>query len=85
VTDYLRLVTGWCTADVEIMVHPGILDARNYFSWQKLFDKKQALLSRIKNNWLNSCTFCLELQFFGQIPAHLLQIMKFLSIKLNGK
>ena len=32
------------------MVHPGILDARNYFSWQKLFDKNTHFCCKIQNN-----------------------------------
>ena len=33
------------TSDVQIVVHPGILAARNYYRWQKLFAKNHALLS----------------------------------------
>ena len=55
-----------CLADVEIMVHPGILDARNYFSWQKLFDKNHALLLRIQNNLLDSRTLVANCNVFDK-------------------
>ena len=32
-------------ADVQIMVQPGSIAARNYTSWQKLFDKNHAFFS----------------------------------------
>ena len=53
-------------SDLEIVVHPVILDDRNYFSWQKLFVKNHALLSRIQNNWLNSRTFVRNCNFLDK-------------------
>ena len=39
--------------DVQIVVQPGSLAARNYQSWQKLFGKIHALLSQIEDNGKN--------------------------------
>ena len=46
--------------DVQIVVQPGSLAARNYYSWQKLFGKIHALLSQIDDNGKNSRTFQLS-------------------------
>ena len=63
--------------DVEIMVHPVILDERNYFSWQKLFVKNHALLSRIQNNLLNSGTSVANYNFLDKFPHICWQLWNF--------
>ena len=47
----------WGQSDMEIVGQPVSLAARNFQSWQKLFEKSQALLSRIKIIWQNSRSF----------------------------
>ena len=65
-TERLELFPG--LPDLDIVGHPVILDDRNYFSWQKLFGKNHALLSRIQNNWLNSRTFVANYNFLDKFP-----------------
>ena len=58
----------WFCTDLEIVVHPGILDARNYSRWQKLFDENHVHLLRIQNNWLNSRTLVANCNVFDKFP-----------------
>ena len=47
-------------ADLQIVVQPGSLAARNYHNWQKLFGKIHALLLQIDDDGKNSRPFQLS-------------------------
>ena len=49
-------------ADLQIVVQPGSLAARNYHNWQKLFGKIHALLLRIDDDEKNSRTIVAHFQ-----------------------
>ena len=42
---------------MQIVVQPGSLADRNYFSWQKIFGKNHALLEEIEIIWQNLQAF----------------------------
>ena len=47
---FIPLLEALCPANMQIVVYPGILDPRNYLSWQKLFGKIPTLNYKNKSN-----------------------------------
>ena len=55
--------------DMEVVVQPINLAARNYHSWQKLFDQYGVLLLEIEIIWQNFSFFFRESKIFCKLPT----------------
>ena len=62
--------------DMEVVVQPINLAARNYHSWQKLFDQYGVLLLEIEIIWQNSSFFFVNRKYF----VNCLQFCRIISL-----
>ena len=71
------------SADLQIVVQPGSLAARNYYSLQKLFGKNHALFVRIKIIWQNRCAFVLKSQLLYLTQISFMEFLSREQFKMN--